>query len=64
MIDYDYKLTQVHELIYVQVDANSIGSVLPAFAHYGLLSGMIGYFIHQLTAGLTSSMKPHIISLS
>jgi hypothetical protein len=47
-----------------QVDANSIGSVLPAFSQYGLLSGMIGYFIHQLTAGIASNLTPHIISLS
>jgi len=49
---------------HTQVDANSIGSVLPAFENYGLLSGMIGYFIHQFTAGCQSELKPHIISLS
>jgi hypothetical protein len=38
-------------MMLLQVDANSLGSVLPAFANYGLLSGMMGYFIHQLTAG-------------
>ena len=46
------------------MDANSIGSVLPSFANYGLLSGLIGYFVHQLTAGLTSELSPNIISLS
>ena len=48
---YTSTLTCQLMMMLLQVDANSLGSVLPAFANYGLLSGMMGYFIHQLTAG-------------
>ena len=46
------------------VDANSLGSVLPQLAEFGLLSGMTGYFVNQLVAGAVSDLSPHIVSLS
>jgi hypothetical protein len=45
------------------IDANSLALVLPSFAQFGLLSGMLACFVQQLIA-LNSDITPNIVTLS